>query len=66
MSDISGGGWGRDHDWQMGETVYRKTYFKCRACGEHFWHDYPNIPEIGKAMYACGISEHCPSAKVAT
>ena len=60
MSDVSGNGYGDDHDWYRGDTICRSTYYRCRRCGEDFMHDYPRIPGIHEAMYRSGrVSEHC-------
>lgn len=60
MSDITGKGYGDDHDWQCGATTYRQTYYRCRRCGESFLHNYLLIPGIHEAMARSGrVSEHC-------
>ena len=62
MSDIMGSGWGFDHDWKCLGTPYSGvTHYKCKACETRFTHYYNHTPEIGKAMHASGVPEHCPA-----
>ena len=71
MSDISGTGWGSDHDWERGETnqvgsTYwlKGTHYYCRNCGIHFEHKYDLIPNIFEAMKQADIPEKCSRKKI--
>ena len=51
MSDINGSGYGDAHDWRyVLTTAGRSSKYVCRRCGEIFYHHYPSVPDIFKAM----------------
>ena len=62
-SHIHGSGYGFGHEWRYhGTTHARVSYYRCAACGCEFAHNYPRVPEIGRAMYEFGVPELCESA----